>query len=90
MGKPVVATKGGGVPEIVVDGETGILVPPRDPEAMSYAIACLIADRERAKSMGIAGRKRIKESFTIQESVKRVQEVYMRSMKELLIDDFLG
>ena len=44
-GKPVVATTAGGIPEVVVDGETGLLVPPRDPRAMAAAIVRLLADR---------------------------------------------
>jgi len=52
---PVVATRVGGIPELVEDGVTGLLVPPRDPEALAEAITALLQDRERAEAMGRAG-----------------------------------
>jgi glycosyltransferase involved in cell wall biosynthesis len=75
-GKPVVATRGGGVPEIVVDGETGILVPMADAGAMAGAIKELLADTDRAKSMGEAGRKRVCLHFNLDLAVRRVEHVY--------------
>lgn len=56
-GKPVVATRSGGVPDAVLDGETGILVDEEDDEAAATAIVRLLQDRELARSMGEAGRK---------------------------------
>ena len=57
--RPVVATSVGGIPEVVVDGETGLLVPPRDPEALAAAIARLISDRGLREKMGAAGLERV-------------------------------
>ena len=62
-GVPVVATTSGGMPETVVDGETGFLVPPRDPGAIAGALAQLAADPARARGMGDKGRLRAVEHF---------------------------
>jgi glycosyltransferase involved in cell wall biosynthesis len=74
--KPVVATDGGGIPEIVVDGETGILVAMRDHSAMAAAICSLLADPARAAEMGAAGRRRVEERFTIQRTARQVEALY--------------
>jgi glycosyltransferase involved in cell wall biosynthesis len=75
-GKPVVATNGGGVPEIVVHGETGLLVPMGDSAAMADAVCQLLADPPRARKMGDRGRQRVLEHFTIGHTVDKVQNVY--------------
>jgi glycosyltransferase involved in cell wall biosynthesis len=74
--KPVVATPVGGTPELVVDGETGLLVPPRDPEALAEALRSLVADPERARRLGEAGYARVAERFTVERMTTRVLEVY--------------
>lgn len=74
--KPVVATNGGGVPEIVVDGQTGILVPMGDTHAMADAIAALLQNRERAAEMGRQGRTRVSEHFTIEQTVRKLEAIY--------------
>ena len=66
--RPVVATSVGGIPEVVVDGETGLLVPPRDPEALGAAIARLISDRGLREKMGAAGLERV-ETFSAEHMV---------------------
>lgn len=75
-GKPVVATRAGGIPEIVVDGRTGILVPPRDSNAMACAIIELLKDREKGKDMGRKGRKRVEGFFSIERNVRETELVY--------------
>ena len=75
-GKPVVATPVGGTPELVVDGETGVLVPPRDAEALADALRSLAADPERARALGAAGRARVAEHFSAQAMTRRVLAVY--------------
>ena len=75
-GLPVVATPVGGTPEAVVDGETGLLVPPRDPERLADAISTLVRDRELARRLGEAGRARVAERFSAERMVTRVLEVY--------------
>ena len=74
--KPVVATAVGGVPEVVVDGQTGLLVPPRDPEALAQAIITLLRNPGRARAMGEAGRKRVLEHFTVERMVAETERVY--------------
>lgn len=74
--KPVIATPVGGTPELVVDGETGVLVPPRDPAALADAITALIADPERARALGLAGRERAEREFSETAMTARVLEVY--------------
>ncbi len=62
--RPVVATDVGGLRELVVDGETGLLVPPGDVPALRSAIQCLLGDAELRRRLGEAGRARIAEHFT--------------------------
>ena len=77
-GKPVVATSTGGIPEIVADGETGILVPPRDPAALAAAIVRLLRDEELRHRMGAAGRARVKQKFTAELMARNTLRVYER------------
>lgn len=73
--KPVVAIAHGGLLEIVVDGETGLLVPPGDEDALATAILSLLEDPARRMSMGQAGRERVLRSFSIERTVQGVQTV---------------
>lgn len=75
-GLPVVATRGGALPEVVVDGETGILVERGDSEGLAAAIAKLLADPHLRQRMGAAGRKRVRQLFTWDRSVARLEELY--------------
>jgi glycosyltransferase involved in cell wall biosynthesis len=75
-GKAVVATNGGGVPEIVVDGQTGLLVPMGDASAMADAICALLADPALASRMGQRGHQRVIERFTVERSAAQVQDLY--------------
>jgi len=75
-GLPVVATAVGGVPEEVVDGVTGLLVPPRDPDALAQAIAHLLRDPDLRRTMGRAGRERVARYFTAERVVQRTQALY--------------
>lgn len=74
--KPVVASAVGGTPELVVDGETGVLVPPGDVDALARAIAALLEEPERAKRMGEAGRTRARDTFSMAASARRVLALY--------------
>lgn len=75
-GKPVVATNGGGVPEIVEDGRTGILVPMADVDAMAAAICQILSDRAAAKAMGMRARQRVADCFTIEKTARGVEAIY--------------
>ena len=74
--KPVVATNGGGVPEIVEDGITGLLVPMGDALRMAEAIDYLLTHPEKAMEMGVRGRERVQTHFTIQKTARMVEAVY--------------
>jgi len=75
-GKPVVATRGGGVPEIVAENESGLLVPMSDVPAMAQAILQLLRDPEQARRMGQAGQRRVREHFTIAQTAAKVEALY--------------
>ena len=73
---PAVVTKVGGNPEVVVDGETGFLVPPQDPAAFSEKVIELIKDESRAVRFGEAGRKRVAAEFSLPLVVNKYQALY--------------
>lgn len=75
-GRPVVATAVGGIPEIVVHDETGVLVPPGNPIALAAAIEALLRDPDRARALGARGQRRAREKFSIELTVKRHEELY--------------
>lgn len=76
MGRPVVATRVGVLPEIVVDGETGLLVPPGKPEAMARALAEVLG-AERRGAMGEAARRRAEEVFSLAVLGERTEEFFV-------------
>ncbi len=78
MGVPVVATNAGGLPEIVLDGETGFLVPPRDHDALARQITNLLKNSALRKSMGKKGRQRVMERFEFRKNVKALEELFQR------------
>jgi glycosyltransferase involved in cell wall biosynthesis len=75
-GRPVVATKAGGVLDIIEDGISGLLVPCKDSKAMAEAVLQLFSDREKARQMSLAARRRVEEKFTVEHHVARVQSLY--------------
>lgn len=75
-GRPVVATNGGGIPEIVLEGQTGLLVPMNDAPAMAAAMLCLLDDPALARELGRAGRTRAAENFTIGHTVAKISRFY--------------
>jgi glycosyltransferase involved in cell wall biosynthesis len=75
-GKPVVATAHGGPLDVVIDGVTGLLVPPDDPPAMAAAIERLLSSAEMRREMGTAGKSRLQEHFTLDKEVDRLMTVY--------------
>lgn len=73
---PVVATEVGGNPEVVVDGETGYLVPPENPGALADKLLQLILDPALRKSMGVAGREQIMSKFSISQTASAYEQLY--------------
>lgn len=77
-GKPVVATSAGGLPEAVVNNETGLLVQPRDDRALAAAIVRLLGDGDLRARYGQAGRRRVEEQFSVEQMVRGTVEAYER------------
>jgi glycosyltransferase involved in cell wall biosynthesis len=75
-GRPVVATKVGGVPDVVDEGETGFLVRPRDTHALAERLEILARDPERRAAMGAAGRERVLERYAVDRLVDDVDRLY--------------
>ncbi len=75
-GRPIVASRVATIPEVVVDGETGLLVPPGDPVALADALAALALDAERASALGSAGRERLQRCFSIEKMVGDTEGLY--------------
>jgi glycosyltransferase involved in cell wall biosynthesis len=75
---PVVATNVGGVPEIVRSGETGLLVPPRDPTRLAEAIAYMHSNKDEAIAMAQAGERRVRGMFDIAHLARKQAELYER------------
>ena len=82
-GQPVVATAVGGVPELVVDGQTGWLVPPDDPPALAAALVAALRDPEARARMGAAARRRAAEHHAIQGAAVRLQAAWDRWLGEV-------
>ena len=75
-GLPIVATRVGGNSEVVIDRETGLLVPAADPEAFKTAMAWMLGNPEGARHMGRSGRERATTHFSVERMVKRYQTIY--------------
>ena len=81
LGKPIVASRVGGVPELLGQGEAGLLVPPADPRALADAICTLLADPVRAKTLGEVGRRRA-PAYSADAMVQALARLY----REVLSD----
>jgi glycosyltransferase involved in cell wall biosynthesis len=82
VARPVVATRVGGMPEVVVDGETGLLVEPGDSMALEAAIASLLEDPPRAERLAQAARRRAEELFSLDRCVGAYDALYRRLIEE--------
>jgi glycosyltransferase involved in cell wall biosynthesis len=76
--RPLIATNVGAVPTVVLDGRTGVLLPPEDVEALASEIVSLLKDSARQKSLGAAARKLVEEEF----SAERMAADYLRVYEE--------
>lgn len=77
-GAPVIATRVGGLPEVVRDGETGILIPPDDPRALADGVMLLLSDAQRRATMGAAGVEWVRERYDWRACVSEMLAVYAR------------
>ncbi len=78
LGRPIVATRAGGIPEMVTDGATGLLVEPRDPAALAAALAALLDDPARAAALGRAARVRALGEFSVERTLEQTLAAYER------------
>lgn len=81
-GKPAVASDIDGINEVVVSGETGLLVPPGDSEALAGAIESLLADRQRAQQLGVQARSRMEELFSLNAMAESTEAVYYQAIEQ--------
>jgi glycosyltransferase involved in cell wall biosynthesis len=85
LGKPVVATRTGGIPEVVQDGITGLLVPPRDPQALADALRYLLHHPERRQAFGRAGRQRVEQYFMVEHMALHTLQAYARVLADAAV-----
>jgi glycosyltransferase involved in cell wall biosynthesis len=86
-GRPVVASAVGGIPEMIQDGVTGLLVPPGDPAALARAIVRVLQDAKLAERLGRAGQALVRGRFDVGEMLDRVATLYEDGVAELSIRD---
>jgi glycosyltransferase involved in cell wall biosynthesis len=73
---PLIASQAGALPEIVIDGVTGLLVPPKSPQQLADAMEALASDPARRASMGEAGQRRVRETFAADKMVDATAALY--------------
>jgi glycosyltransferase involved in cell wall biosynthesis len=81
LATPVVATQINGITEQIVDGKEGVLIPPRNTDALASAVKQLITDRELSARLGTAARKRVESSFSVEKMVRETEKVYSSLLK---------
>ncbi len=79
---PVIASRVSAIPEIVVDGETGLLAEPRDVETLASHLSLLLNDTPLRRHMGMVGQERLETRFSADEMIRRTAEVYDRVMQK--------
>jgi glycosyltransferase involved in cell wall biosynthesis len=75
-GKPVIGTSVGGIPFVIDDNKTGLLVPPKDPKALAEAVTKILNNSDLAKKMGENGYKKVKENFTWEKQIKKTNDLF--------------
>lgn len=83
-GKPVVVSNVGGLPEVVADGTTGLIVPPRSPGRAAEAIARLVADGQLRRQMGQAGREWVRSRYQWSDNVRQMLQIYQEMVPEVI------
>jgi hypothetical protein len=81
MERPTVGTRVGGIPDMVLDGETGVLVEPGDPEDLARGVLDLLRDPERARALGRAGRRHVLRTATLSRTVADLDALYRRLLR---------
>ena len=79
-GLPVVASRVGGLPEIVIGGKTGTMVPPGDPEALAAALRVFAEHPALAVAMGLEGRARVEQEYFLERMLARIHDIYQASL----------
>jgi glycosyltransferase involved in cell wall biosynthesis len=79
---PIVATDVGGIPELVINGDNGLLVAPADPVALAQAILQLAEDPQQSLRMGQRGRSRMEERFTLERKIQETEQLCAHLLKE--------
>ena len=74
---PIVATQAGGIPELVIDGETGILVSPDDADQLAVGLCKVLESSQLREKMGCAGRQRIEKTFTLERKLNETEKLYL-------------
>lgn len=87
--RPVIATEVTGSRDIIHTGETGLLVPSKDPSALATAILHLLQDRTKGRRMGLAGRQVVESRFTLAQMVRRTEELYTTLLETKLASSFV-
>ncbi len=77
---PVVSTNVGGPSETIVDGETGFLVPPKDPRALAARVIQLLNDARLRRELGFNGRKRVETHYALRNSVAQLERAYTNAL----------
>lgn len=80
-GKPVIASNVGGIPEIVIDGETGVLVPPEDSFALIKAVLSLLKDESLIEKMGKLGRERVEKIFDERKTDQKIEQIFEKLLE---------
>jgi glycosyltransferase involved in cell wall biosynthesis len=81
LSRPVIGTRTGGTPEMILDGETGLLVAPSDSESLAGGIETLAADRDLRSRMGVAGRQRVEEFFSLNVMTDKIVDIYRHELE---------
>lgn len=81
-GTPVIGTTAGGIPEVVEDGDSGVLVPPSQPGQLAQAILGLLRNEDRRRRLGEAGRRRVETLFTVDRMAHQAAELYSRTIEQ--------
>lgn len=82
LGLPVVATHTGGIPEIITQGITGFLIPPKKPRIIAESVIEILRDKEKARKMGQTARKEVQIKFNLKDMMSEIEKVYEQTHKD--------